>query len=144
MKTIILYLLLAGAPILGIFGVLLLGANLQAPAAIHGAWTLTLEIPVQETCQSLSEWDGLPQLAIAQSGPHITIQLNDSAHALLIGTLVENNLTASGAPDYQLTATLDRSAEPDLLRGVLNAPQCFSPLPFTARLQASPRNAAGH
>jgi hypothetical protein len=145
MKTILLYLLLAGAPILGIFGVLLLGANLQAPAAVNGVWQFEVDNAVQDSCQPLAAWDGAPQMIIAQSGPRLTIQLNNRERALLSGLLAEEQITASGDPDYQLSATLDRRTQPHRLTAILNVPQCFRPITLTAIPQpAADSLPAGH
>jgi|SRR5882672_8663517 len=136
MKSILLYLLLVGVPLLGIVGLLQVGQSLAAPISLAGKWTAQL-VPAQPQGLAGEDWllgDGSTTLSITQSGPNFRLTFDDSPGTVFEGSIQDMTINASvldrgGAattnPSYVRTTAVafrgrvDRQAHPDRLIGVL-------------------------
>lgn len=152
MRHLLSYLALVGIPLLGLLGVLRLGEHLRAPAAVHGAYTLTLAAPGDPCLAGNFARDGA-RIVIAQSGPIVQVRLGGPAGLELRGRTDAGTLRASGplphrrptgcvADSVAFAATVTRTPEAWLLAGSLRPVPCDScaPVPIAGVL---PRHAAG-
>jgi hypothetical protein len=134
MRHILSYLALVGIPLLGLLGVLKLGERLAAPAAVHGAYTLTLPAPREACLAGLFPRDE-PRVVVAQSGPIVQVRLGGAAGLELRGHTDAGALRASGplphrrpagctADSVGFTGTVTRTPEAWLLAGSLRLVPC--------------------
>jgi hypothetical protein len=143
-KLLISYLLLVGVPILGVFGLLRIGANLAAPVAVAGEWVLT-EAP-SSVCMSGLVWDQPPRMAIAQSGRLLVVSLSDANHSVLTGKLEGLALTATESDrGLWLSAAVDKSADPYQMQVELTLSDCPEPVQWSAtRFPVAQNQPASH
>jgi hypothetical protein len=131
MKKLLLYLGMISVPLLGLLGILKLGSRLQAPASVGGQWTL--ESPSGPACDSFQAFLQSETIHIAQSGPHLVITLVDKDHTQLRGELDGETVRAAihrpaALQAVQLTARVDRSADPDRFQGQVTDANCSGAL----------------
>ena len=147
MKVLLLYLVLVGLPVAGVFGIVWLGRDLKPPISVGGAWSVELSNRTGVTlpCYAFSSSKELI-LHVSQSGPHLVLTLNDQNATGLSGELNGTSLTAKslekialtpGAPGQstaiQLQANIDRLPGLERLRGTLTVANCpGSQILFTA------------
>ncbi|MGA3040270.1 MAG: hypothetical protein ABSF54_05690 [Bryobacteraceae bacterium] len=81
------YVLFVGIPLLILIGTLRAGANLSAPPAVSGEWTID---PAPGNCA------GPPDMSIYQTGADVLIALNDPQKTTLAGKL-EGGLIAAAS-----------------------------------------------
>jgi hypothetical protein len=152
MRHLLSYLALVGIPLLGLLGVLQVGERLSAPAAVHGAYALTLP-PPQGPCLAPAFPRDDPRVVIAQSGPIVQVRLGGPAGLELLGRTDAGTLSASGplphrrpagcvADSVTFDGTVTRTPDAWLLAGSLRLAPCDS---CTAVSIAGvlPRRAAG-
>ena len=152
MRHLLSYLALVGIPLLGLLGVLEIGERLSAPAAVHGAYALTLPAP-REPCLAAAFPRDNPRVVIAQSGPIVQVRLGGPAGLELRGRTDAGTLRASGplphrrpagcaADSVTFDGTVTRTPDARLLAGSLRLAPCDScaPVPIAGVL---PRRAAG-
>lgn len=133
MKTVLLYLLLVGVPVLLVLGILELGRDLTAPIAVGGVWNIEKSAtdPNEPPCGAVPLGSDSPALTIAQSGSHLQIVFNDANRTTLTGELREQTISTASAPSQgadaiQLEARVDRQTDPHSLQGSLTFAQCPS------------------
>ena len=151
MKAVLQYILFVGIPVLGVLGVLHIGSTLQAPVSVGGAWVVTLDSSASSAWNCLFDSSKASQLGlvILQSGPSLTLQFSDENHATLEGeihgtTLLAATPDSSSTPaDLMMNAEVDRSVEPDQMRGTLEGAGCPAPLPFQAVRMPGTQTAIG-
>lgn len=140
MKALLQYLVLVGLPVLGVLGVLQLGQGLTAPKALAGAWAFNPSGLVSEasTCPVLESVDQVATLAVAQSGPDLTLELGE----LRVDGQVEGSTVRAMSPLLALDADVGL---PGQMRGTLTFPTCpASPtLTFNALRQLSGQEEGG-
>jgi hypothetical protein len=142
-KLFISYLLLVGIPILGVFGLLRLGANLAAPVAVAGEWLLA-EAPYSG-CMSDLVWEQPPKMAIAQSGRLLVVSLNDANHSVLTGKLDGLAISAESGSRLWLRAAVDKSADPYQMQVELTVSGCPEAVQWSAtRLPVAQNQPASH
>jgi hypothetical protein len=136
MKIVLLYLLLVGAPVAGIYGIVCLGSDLKPPMSVGGEWTVGLTSRTEDVspCKGFAE----PLiLKVTQAGPHLTLTLNDPGATRLSGEVNRESLTAESldAPGMtspiQLHANIHRQPGLDRLSGTFTFANCPE-LSFTA------------
>jgi len=153
MRRVFNYLMLVGIPLLGVMGVLRIGQTLPQMLCMHGPWKV--ETSQQSTSSSCAEQQRqLEPLAfsISQSGPRLSISLDNERKDVLQGRIQDTDISAT-LPHFsgtsllknepgpiQLRATLDRQAKPARLWGVLSFSNCPD-LKFVATHQAKPSSA---
>ena len=151
MKVAIVYFIVMGLVLAGIFGILNMGENLRAPASVKGNWVVDSQQATTENAGSMAieaegcgeglAWEENPTLSIAQSGPDLMITLGDTDHTILAGTLQDQAIRAEeirprgSTRGFELVAEVDRQAEPDKLVAVLTLPRCGSTLRLAATKQ---------
>jgi hypothetical protein len=121
------YVLMVGAPVLGLFGILEAGRSVAAPPSIGGEWTL--------------QFDALPQCAavpaslnISQSGPDAVITLND-------GRTIQAVVTGATLSGKSLRAAITGKLGARTLAGVLDLNGCGSVAFHAVRRTAARRDA---
>jgi len=140
MKPVLLYLVLVGLPIAGVFGIVRLGKKLPAPVSVGGVWKLEFNSREADIspCEGFAVWSQPLMLTISQSGPHLVLTFSDENKTELLGTIKEGRLSAESfyqatavagtvsdaKSAIQLQADIDRQLESDYLRGVLTVPGC--------------------
>jgi hypothetical protein len=137
-KTISLYILFVGIPLLGVLAAVWVGAGIAAPASVGGDWALHIpEQPAME-CLAFAGWSGEMQMVISQSGSVLLIVFNDPAHTAMTGSLTGLSIAAETSnatpPVLQLAAEVDRQTDPHQLSGTLQATGCDHPLNLSAVL----------
>ncbi|MGA2132885.1 MAG: hypothetical protein ABSH50_11380 [Bryobacteraceae bacterium] len=121
------YVVMVGAPVLGLLGILEAGRGLAAPLSVGGEWTLQFDSGVK--CA------GVPaSLNISQSGPEAIITFNDGH---VMRAVVEGG-TLSGK---SLQAAIAGKAGGRTLAGTLNLEGCGL-LAFHAARRAGPKAGA--
>jgi hypothetical protein len=142
-KLLISYFLLVGVPILGVLGLLQLGANLVAPVAVAGEW-LPSEAP-SSGCMSGLVWDQPAKMAIAQSGRLLVVSLSDANHSILTGTLDGLAISAEYDSRLWLSAAVDSSADPYQMQVELTVGDCPEPVRWRAtRFPLAQNHPASH
>lgn len=139
MKAVLLYLVLVGAPVAGVFGIVRLGQDLKPPMSVGGAWNVELSPRTADDlpCNDFTVSSNLLILKVAQSGPHLVLTLNDQGATRLSGEINRGSLTAKsleligatpGASNatsaIQLQANVDRKPGLDRLWGTLTVANC--------------------
>jgi len=152
MKAILLYLVLVGAPVAGIYGIVCLGQDLKPPTSVAGAWTVELTPRTADTppCKGFIVSSKSLILKVTQSGPHLVLTLNDQSATRFSGEVNFESLTAKsleeiearqGAPgittSIEVQAGIDRHSGVDRLSGTFTFANCptGSELSFTALRQ---------
>lgn len=135
MKVFLQYVLMVGVSVLMVVGLLHLGRNLKAPVSVGGAWELDISQQVDAgACESALIWTEPPRLEISQSGPYISLNLNDTSNTKLEGIVEGTELsggttkTSASTPGVQLNANIDRQVEPDRLQISLEVRGCKEPI----------------
>ena len=97
MKTIAIYLLLVGAPLLGLLGILRAGERIVPPHHVGGEWRLdpAFAAALRAACPDLAFPAAGPALDVSQSGTRAVLTLNDSASTTLDARLEGESLMAS-------------------------------------------------
>ena len=151
MKTILIYVLLVGAPLLGLLGILRAGERIVPPRHVGGGWAAepALAAALRAACPDLVFPAAGPALDVSQSGTRAVVTLNDPAATALDARLDGDALTAAteegsaacGGRGLRLAATLREDADAPRLDGALSVPGCPSCAPVrfrAARLPATP------
>jgi hypothetical protein len=142
MRTILLYLLLVGIPVLGLSGLMRLGRRLNPPISVAGTWSMQTNSRAVGASPCVDPFARTVHLVltITQSGTHLLLRLNDEEGSIMTGEIYGPNLSAKTLvrPDSPLVdvssrnptailfnAAVDRRTQPDRLVGQLN----FSDLP---------------
>jgi hypothetical protein len=149
MRSIALYIVLVGTPILGLLGVLHVGQSLTPPIALHGVWHITLTPQYTTDPACITPLDVAEQrvLTIAQSGPHLVLTFNDAHATTLSGIIEGQTIIAETASTIALRAHANQQKVPDQLQGNFTFPACRSRIavPFIAILQhTASTKAEGH
>lgn len=157
MKAILLYLVLVGVPVAGVYGIVCLGQDLKPPRSVAGAWTVELTPRVADSmsCKGFIVPSKSLILKVTQSGPHIDLTLNDQSATRLSGEVKFESLTARSLEEnqdkqgavitspIQVQAGIDRHSDVERLSGTFTFANCpaGSELAFTASRQ--PKGASG-
>ncbi|HMG74276.1 MAG TPA: hypothetical protein VK582_12310 [Pyrinomonadaceae bacterium] len=161
MKPILLYLILVGLPILGIFGLLRAGQKLSAPISLSGTWSTQLDLE-SLPCSSVRDpriHPGLTTLSITQSGPHVFLTFDNIRKTTLTGNVQDLMIYASFIPEgadqastsgsvptaIYFHGTVDRQTAPNRLLGVLsfNCGPVQTEVPLTALRHGEGRKPTG-
>lgn len=141
MKTVLLYLVLVGVPVVGIYGIVCLGQNLKPPMSVSGEWAVVLTPRTADglLCKGFSSESLI--LKITQTGPHLALTLNDPSATRLSGEVNLETLTAKSVEQIeptpgvtspiQLHANIHRQPGLDRLSGTFTSGNCPE-LSFTA------------
>src|SRR5436190_2119284 len=134
MKSILLYLVLVGLPLLGIVGLLQVGQGLSAPISLAGKWDVQL---VPSRPPDPARQDGLLRAApatvnITQSGPNLRLTFDNTPSPIFEGSIRGMTINASvldwgraamtnpsnfTAIPIAFRATVDRRTRPERLVG---------------------------
>ena len=135
MKSIILYLLFVGIPVLMVIGVLQLGSSLKPPISVGGVWNVEVPAQTANLCGITAFHSDQPALTISQSGSNLQLTFNDEAKTSLSGVLEDTNVTAGDRSHATITARVSNSQEPTLLRA--NVDRTSMPNRLRAELSAA-------
>ncbi|HEX2202804.1 MAG TPA: hypothetical protein VHG91_05890 [Longimicrobium sp.] len=134
MKSFLLYLVLVGLPLAGLFGILHLGNRLQAPPAVGGAWAV-----------AAAPRAALPDsLHLSQSGVHLSVA---AGGARLDGRVGADRVFASSAEGAgPCEAVLEARVDPAAGRmsGTLALPPSCAPKAFEAIRRPPAKRGEGH
>jgi hypothetical protein len=144
MKTAMIYVLLVGAPLLGLLGILRAGERIVPPRHVGGEWVLEpgFAAAVRAACPGLVFPAAGPSLDVSQSGTRAVLTLNDTAATTLDARLDGDSLAAAtrrgsaacGGRGLRLAATLHADPQGPQLSGAAAVPGCAAcgPVPFRA------------
>ena len=142
MKAILLYLVLVGTPLAGVYGIVCLGQDLKPPMSVAGAWKVepTPRTSDSASCEGLMASSKSLILKISQTGPHLALTLSDQKATRLTGEVSFESLTARSleeterTPAIQLQANINRQSGVERLSGTFTFANCpaGSELSFTA------------
>ena len=153
-KLILTYVFLVGVPLLGLLAILRAGEHLTPPQSLGGAWNLEADFTslANKACRDLLLNVKQPFLSISQSGPSVTLTLNNAQRTTLAGTLQNASIAAgpelsSGANpsgdcldprSIRLRADIGKEAGQRILIGTLSIAGCpgCAPIPFRAQRQS--------
>jgi|GEM_PF-2719768 len=149
MKTILVYMVLVGVPLLGLLGILRAGERMVPPRHVGGAWEIadSSATGLQSLCPGL----GFPGMGaaidVSQSGTRARVVLNDSLatpldariEGLMLTARPEREAGAYAGRELRLAAALDTLADPMALRGTVSVAGCDAcpTVPFHA-VRAAP------
>lgn len=157
-RFVFAYTLLVVGPVLGIIGIIKIGSSSKVPTSIGGVWKLefnTSHLAFPPCLESLPLAQN-PLALISQSGRNVELSLENHPKLLASGTIeAEGNIMklamplpndmkgekeCSGNHELLLTATVDRSANPRVMTGVLSISDCSpcSSIGFSAAREAQP------
>jgi hypothetical protein len=152
-RFIVAYILLVGAPLAALVGVLKVGRNLTAPLSIDGVWTVSADTsnratdPCGKAASSLLD----SPIIVSQSGKSLEITFregsNSAVPAELDGTAIKASLRTSGCTNDQfvnLVASVDSKSISRTLTGSLTVANCAScaPLQFHAVRESKSQSGA--
>jgi len=152
------YVLLVGAPLLALVGILRAGMHLSAPVAIHGNWSVQADFSPWHgvPCEALLANTPQPLLSIDQSGRDLTVTLNDFEKTVITGTIDGYSLSTDPSNERKeiepyprhygacmspqslhLQAAMNRQGKQRLLTGTFHLEGCPScpPVDFKATRQ---------
>jgi hypothetical protein len=148
MKTIAIYVLLVGAPLLGLLGILRAGERIVPPHHVGGEWELdpAFAAALRAACPDVVFPAAGPALDVSQSGTRAVLTLNDTAGAVLDARLDGVALSAAsdraspacGGRGLRLAATLRPDPRAPELRGTATVPGS-APVPFRAARASATR-----
>lgn len=95
MRHLLSYVLFVGVPLAGLVGVLRLGQGLDAPRAVHGAWTVQPMAASGRLCAGYL-LSGDSSLVVTQSGRQLSASLGPEKDVTLRGRLTGDELTLEG------------------------------------------------
>ena len=96
MRHLLAYLAFVGIPLAGLYGVLRVGEQVEAPMAIHGSYAVVPMAATGFACYAYLLGAGDSTVAVTQSGRQVSIRLGPRAEVTLHGRLVGTDLTAEG------------------------------------------------
>jgi hypothetical protein len=129
------YVLFVGVPLLILIGTLRAGADLSAPPAVSGDWTVE---PAPNKCAESLANASQPALSIYQTGSNLLIAFNDPWKTTLAGKLEDGGVTAvavtEGGRALRLEAALSGKPGHRSLQGRLSfdGSNACAPVPFRA------------
>jgi hypothetical protein len=128
MRSIALYIVLVGTPVLGILGVLHVGQSLTPPIALHGVWNITLDPQYTTDPACITPLDVAEQrvLTVVQSGSHLVLTFNDANATTLSGIIEGQTIIAHTAGTIILHANANQKKVPDQLQGNFTFLACRS------------------
>jgi hypothetical protein len=144
MKTAIIYILLVGAPLLGLLGILRAGERIVPPHHVGGEWVVepAFAAALRAACPDLVFPAAGPRLDVSQSGTRAVLTLNDTAGAVLdarldgvaLSSTTRRGSAACGGRGLRLEVTLSPDPQSPRLDGAATVPGCRScaPVPFRA------------
>jgi hypothetical protein len=153
-KLLVTYALLVGFPLLGLLAILRAGESLTPPQSLGGAWKLEADFGALAgaACRELLSSVKQPFFNVSQSGPSLTLTLNNSQSTTLPGML-RNSHVVAGSPGadppgsaacldphaIQVQAEVAKEAGRRFLVGTLGIAGCATctPIPFRAERQNS-------
>ena len=136
MHLLLIYVLFVGLPLLGILGLLEAGRDLQAPRSVSGKWEVRSDLsPLARTpCAYLVRNIRQPALTVSQSGPVLSIAVNNESGTMLAGR-IDQSVVSADIGSEQLCSLRAELAKPKgtTLAGAIsvNCPGC-QPVPFQA------------
>jgi hypothetical protein len=129
------YVLFVGIPLLILIGTLRAGADLSAPSAVSGDWTVE---PAPNKCAEPLANASQPALSIYQTGSNLLIAFNDPRKTTLAGKLEDGSVTAVsatiGGHALRLEAAVSGKPGHRSLQGRLSfdGSNACAPVPFRA------------
>ena len=129
------YVLFVGIPLLILIGTLRAGADLSAPSAVSGDWTVE---PAPNKCAESLANASQPALSIYQTGSNLLIVFNDPRKTTLAGKLEDGSVTAVsatiGGHALRLEAAVSGKPGHRSLQGRLSfdGSNACAPVPFRA------------
>ena len=129
------YVLFVGIPLLILIGTLRAGADLSAPPAVSGDWTVE---PAPNKCAGPLANASQPALSIYQTGSNLLIAFNDPRKTTLAGKLEDGSVTAvsatTGGRALRLEAAVSGEPGHRSLQGRLSfdGSSACAPVPFRA------------
>jgi hypothetical protein len=133
LKTIVLYLLMVGIPLLGVLMILKLGSGLKAPTSVGGDWQLA--VADSPGCLLPGAAAEPTVLRITQSGADLQLSLRDQPGPKLAARLDGQSIRVVSTKREDilgLAAMINREAEPDQLHGEITLDGCAAPVSFSA------------
>jgi hypothetical protein len=139
MRSILLYISLVGAPIVGMVGAIHLGRGLTAPASAGGVWRVELNGLTGDIrrCNDTPTPEPLA-LQIIQSGRRIAISVGDEKKIAAVGELRESTLTAVG-DRLEVNAGLHREGDRSRLKGFITLRVCEKPAEIEFHATLAPK-----
>jgi hypothetical protein len=116
MRYLIAYLLLVGAPILGVLGVLRVGQDLPASMAVRGMYDVTINLPREYPCYAYLLTAADSTIRLDQSGPLISGALGPVGNVELDGVLSGNELRLVGVIQANRSPRTAGCSDDDTLR----------------------------
>jgi len=151
MKILLQYILMVGTAVLGVYGLLRLGADLVAPVSVGGVWNLALTSPSGSAgiCDILQVPLEGAALVISQSGPNLMLHFNGASQFTLQGKIEGTTVTAQterrtqGVSSLHLVAHVDRQTKPDQLQATLESDACSGPISLVGTRQPFSQDTSG-
>lgn len=117
-RSVLLYLVLVGLPVVGVTAVLRAGRELKPPTSFGGSWRV--EALPDSVCLKY-QLDTL-ELLVEQSGPSLSIKTRRGPR--FTARVEGDSFVAHGPNNRKLAARRLGTAEPALFEGVLTAAPC--------------------
>lgn len=137
MKTVLLYSMLVGIPLLGLLVILKAGERIVPPRSIGGDWELSMTWSAQRTsaCPGLAFEEERPEMHVSQSGTRAEVTFGDRGHTRLSVSLLGDSVWgvgrqtgSGGCPPNTLVLEARIDADPgrDRMNGTLRWEDCES------------------
>jgi hypothetical protein len=144
MKSLVLYLVLVGSPLLGLLGILRAGERIVPPRLMGGEWELEPSVVHEGLATCFEQGSGDESWSVSQSGTRAEILLPSRPRLRmsgeirgdsLVGTAIDGRTSICPLGLMRIRAELRESEGAEFLHGTLSRDDCApcSPMPFVAR-----------
>ena len=139
-RIVVAYICLVGVPLLALVGILDAGRGLRAPIAVGGTWDIQADLQrlASASCASLAV-SQQPVLVISQSGRYLALTLDrmqgsGRVENTTVSAIVSPpaNDASCGPGERRFYLQANRSADRDLMTGVIGLNGCPDEVPFRA------------
>jgi hypothetical protein len=120
-RSVVLYIILVGIPVLGVSTILRIGRDLRPPVSFSGSWRV--EAWPDSACLITSDPDTL-QLVVEQSGPLLEIRFSRGTR--MVGRVEGDSFTAAGRNRVRMTVKRVPDLGPNHFAGLVSGAPCIA------------------
>lgn len=129
-KSVMLYLVLVGTPLIGLLGIIEAGEKITPPRSVGGVWELVGDTGTElaDSCLAADFTRPPSGLAVSQSGPYLELSFDGRPKLALAATLAGAEVTGSfalrGGAECSLSARITTEPTGDRMTVTLTEKSC--------------------